>query len=1048
MEDGKARLRLPSGAIPLLIVLLSAAIPWVWAPRFAVIAGIDTPPNVDFSVLFKTTLHTWDPAPNGGISNFVGYGMFFPYFLTGALLQSVGVSPHNITIGALSVAFALGALGFYLFSRLLGAGRPVCALLTLGYTFNFAHTFLAPGSAALFAYAALPWIPLAIAWAARSDRLKQIAIGLAFALASTGLIYIKINPPTYLALFIGGIVLGLLALRSRGFRVPLHMAVSFAVAFVAVNLWWISDFVLGVKIDPTSVTADLNMQNVSVASTLAQVLLLGGSWAFDPTFDASPYFSYAAWYRDGGTQFLLALAPAAAIGVLVAFRMKRAAMWTLAAVLWFVFLNAGYHPPFGWVFLWMFQHVPEFWLYREPLTKFDGILAMLYLCAFLFLIPQLLNVHHRRVAMGLLALSTIGFVVGGLPLATGAVVRPAIGTAPSFRVAVPAYWREFAKWANAQPGGRIAMLPQNAHYELLYDWGYLGADIDGMLLRHPFIDITPSAGYTDAGLKNVEMEWYNTLSRAQADASLLRTLSDALNVQYAVVRHDVRPTLLSPEFTPETRFLPRLQHIGFRQVARFGKLDVYERSCCVAVSTAVPVPVPLQYGDAMPAGAWYPKGYSNAIYVGSVPSAGVTRAAAGWKPSANFIFGLQGQRTDKRAGVRIWSALGPLQSVEFPVRPDDGAFVAVGDLIAPVQNGKTFPWHSEPRSFAVRGQILVGVPTHAPIVSHVPITSGGESSAGYGLLSIRPLGQSCSVVITDTTADPAHLIQGHQQQRVVPPYDDSVTVRVLLNALTTVTATSCSASDTQPLTAEVREYAIKSVNSFALEALPVHTAVPSQFGLHDMGLDRRTVSASCRCVLSYHVLKLAAPDFASVTASNGQPEKFVFGRIDSRGTVIPIDEATMPVPSLQRPVSSGNLVVGCYCGVGVTPNVRVELGAVALQHTATASEHVAAVQVAEASETGSNGAYEAAAPSELLLPESFSNGWHLTVDGKIVPHHSTLTNENAWVVPPGTHRYRLVFSLEDLGSRLQRVAQIAAVAALALILGIALFSVRTRRGES
>lgn len=1033
----------PPGALPLLLVLLSAAVPWAWAPRPAVIAGIDTPPNVDFGVLFKTTLHAWDPAPNGGISNFVGYGMYFPYFLVGAWLQSLGVSAHNITLGALSLAFALGALGFYLFCRLLGANKLVRALLTLGYTFNFAHTFLAPGSAALFAYAALPWVPVAIVWAARSDRWKQVAIGLGFALASAGLIYIKINPPTYLALFLGGVLLGALALRARALRVPFAAVAAFAVAFFAINLWWIADFVLGVKIDPASVTADLNMQSVSAASTLAQVLLLGGSWAFDPSFDASPYFSYAAWYRNGAIQFLLALAPVAAIATLLVFRAKKAAMWTLTAILILVFLDAGYHAPFGGLFLWMFRHVPEFWLYREPLTKFDGILAVTYLCAFAFVLPQLTNVHHRRVAMGMLAVGTVGFIVGGLPLASGAVVRPALGSAPSFKVVVPDYWRQFGRWANAQGGGRIAMLPQNAHYELLYDWGYLGADVDGMLLRHPFIDITPSAGYTDAGMKNVEMQWYDALARPQEDRRLLRALSDSLNVQYVVVRHDVQPTLLSPVFTPEAQFMPRLRHVGFRKVSEFGKLDVYERSCCVAVREASLQSLQVEYSDAMPVGAWYPQQHANAIYVPSLPATAVVKHAA-WVPTANFTFGLRGVRTAAVAGVEIWSSLGALQRASIPASRGIHAFVAAGSLLAPIDQGRVYSWHSDPGSLETRGQIVLANEIHAPIVATAPITTDGQASGGYGLVTVRPLSGACTVVTVNTGADPAHLVDGQQEKRIVFPYQREGTFRTTLGAATTVTANPCDAAGTGAQKLEVREYAIASTSRVNLEALPTQTSTPAESGDVDLLVQRKTTLPQCNCVVSFAVVPLQAPDYVSVTPPAQAGGRMFFGRIDSSGTVYPDDAPPDNNVRLQGAVRAGNLVVGCYCNGG-TPRVRLGFGAVELQHVASAPSAVAIVRHDEMSETGSSGTYDALAPSEMLLPQSFSNGWRLWVDGKIVPHRWTVTNQNSWIVPAGRHRYRVSFWLEDLGSLLQRLAAASAVAALILIVVCIFTSLRITR---
>jgi hypothetical protein len=1031
------RLRVGGSLLPALLVMLSAAIPWAWAPNGFVVAGIDTPPNVDFSVLWKTTLHTWDPAPNGGISNFVGYGMFFPYFIAGSYLQSLGVSPHAITLGALSFAFAVGTLGFYIFTRELGASAPVPALLAVGYTLNLGHTFEAPGSAALFAYAALPWVPLAVVWAARRPVLRQIAIGLGFALASTGLVYIKINPPTYVALFGGGALLALLALRARALRVPLAMLASFTIAFVLMNLWWIADFVLGVRIDPAAVTAGLDLKSVSADSTLAQILLLGGSWAFDPRYDASPYFAYAEWYRSGGVQFLLALAPACVVAALVVFRNLRAAMWTLAAILVLVFLDAGYHPPFGWAFTWMFEHVPFFWLYREPLTKFDGVLAVVYVSAFAFLIPQEVNVHRRRVLVGLLTVASVGFVAGGLPLAGGAVVRPAIGNSPGFQVRVPDYWLQFGRWANEQSGGRIAMLPQNGHYELQYDWGYLGADIDGMLLRHPFIDITPSAGYTDAGMKDVEMEWYRALARPAADTRRIRFLSDALDIQYTVVRRDVQPTALSPVFTPESTYLPRLRAIGFHRVRRFGELDVYERQCCVQVSQAQLRPVSLVYANAMPVQGWYSVRYGQAVYAPGAARA--RKAATRWMPGPRFIFGTQGFQTNSRAGIRMWSALGEIDAASVARVPGQSYFVAIGGLLAPIVDGMAYHWHQNAGLFNGEGHIvsarLVAKRTAQGVLSLPP-----DMTRDYGLVTVRPLSDACSTVTVDGGADPMHLVPGHSEGSVIRPYDRDFTARVLRNGRNTIVVSDCGGRAAPAY--EVSEYAITAEQSFILEASPKRVTSALQYGARQLVLAKRTNEPSCHCVLSYAALPLRAPDTLRVELPPAMHGRTVrIGLLDSSGIARFFAEDPSHRASPDYEADAGNVVVACACG-GATPIVRVTLQSAVPEQLAFVSDARANVRVSASSETGSDGTYDAASLSAVILPQSFSNGWRLTVDGHTVAHFATVTRQNAWVLPAGTHRYHLTFWLEDVGAKLQLLAEITAAVSLMVIVAVAVGSAR------
>ena len=1033
----------------LLVTLASGFVPVFWVHSGFVIAGIDTPPTVDYSVLWKTTQNTWDPAPNGGLSNFVGYGMFMPYLLLGAVLQHVGLTTHGISTGALCFVFGAGALGMVLLAR--RAGFLVAGLLGIAYTLNFAHTFLAPGFGAFLSYAFLPWPAVAATYAAGRARLEQIAIGLVAGIGTLFLLYAKINPPTYVATWLGAALIVAVTLRARGGRAPWAFFCAFTVSAIVCNLWWAVDFALGLKLDASAVTASLNIQSVSDFSSLAQVLLLGGSWALDGRFDADPYFAYAPYYRADIVQVLLALVPAGVIGMLLAFYRRRAALLLLCSIVVLAAIDAGYHAPLGWLFDWTFTHVPGFWLFREPLTKFDGVLAALYVTAFAALLPQLQPAVQRRFASILLGITLVGCIAGGVPLLNGSVIRPATRHSPGYAVSVPAYWHDFGTWANDQQGGRIAMLPQNGHYQLLYDWGYLGSDIDGYVLRHPYVDVTPSVGYTDSPLKTAEQMWYRNLAAEGYDPQLEMRLSDALDIQYAVVRHDVIPSGLSPTLVHPDVYVPRLLAMKFSLVRRFGRLDVYRRACCIDAARPLLAATNFEAATAAIDPTFMPSNVSFSAAAMQPPAGYRMQKIASWfKPAEQFAFGLIGIREGDFAGVRPDSALGDSwnERLGLHVAPGADAFVGIGSALQAIRNGAAVEWVSDPDTKTAEGELL----TATPIASNrgsLPITGSALTQLGQGIVVVEGSGATGKVHF-DTSGDPAHSIEPHQEGWLAPRH--SAVFRTNLTDPFTISMDPESGASDAAVT--VRRYAVVDDQTFVVspEALQPNGRGRTGFGRVVLRLNR-AASIACgsdSCTFAFGALHLHTA--RTVTASSGAsclPQcRWAAFALDSNGSYRPMENGAVSKKGhvFQIALPRGTYALGLLNDSrGASPSnlAFVELSGAARVNVFALRSPLARVYTAEASETSARGHYDAQEPQALLLQQSYSNGWRLYVDGKEMPHAATVISENLWLVPAGRHDFRLVFGLQPIGDALQHVAEIWAM--LAAVAAIALWVVSRRR---
>lgn len=1006
----KPRLPLIAG---LIITIFAACIPWFWIGPNSVIAGIDIPPMVDYHVLYLTTLHTWDSAPNGGISNFVGYGMYWPLFVAGMMLQAVGATPHIINIGAMSLTFAVGALGMYLLAR--KAGYLAAAALGLAYTLNFAHVFLLPAIGTVIAYAALPWMPLIVIWSSERDRRQQIVIGVVAGLLSTAMICSKINPPTYLTAFVGGVVLSIIGLIAARRRMPVSFIVAFAVSFVVFNAWWIYDFLASLRLDPSAVTAQSHVGAVSADSPLSQVLLLSGSWAFDPAYDKAPYFSYAQWLRRPVTQMLLAMLPLGSIGLLLLFSRVRGAIAALVSTAILSILCEGYHPPFDPLFRFFLRHVPGGWLYREPLTKFDGILLAVYLMGFVAVLPQLRLKRDRIVGYACLALCCIGAVVGGWPILNGSVIRHSGDGRPGFAVQVPQYWYQFAAWANTQRDGRIVMLPEYGEYQVMYDWGYLGADIDGMLLRHPFIDATPSVGYTDSAVQSAALLWYDNLFRKFSyDVKLSRSLANALAIKYAVVRKDVVPSIQSPRLASEKRYLPRLAALGFRQVRSFGQLDVYERRCCVNVGSAHLEGASLFTENRDIRFDANPDVISPDTVLSKSIAAG--KSAMFVYPSRQFVFSLSAWRVF--GGFELYPVDGfrrlESDAAPVPVKGMDIAFISVGSDLEEITAGRIFDWVSSPGLKVARGAIITAAKARSRrVVALSYCTLPPIKTDGGAVVVVRPEIFGHTRV---TFSESGHVVDAIDTMSGVHPL---AVFRLSSPKPLGITVINVSAVQ-QPVRFVASEYAIRAINGWQIRPqgrllnqspsqpqptrVPLDAARSGEFRMRYPAMLQVGVGTSSGTVSIWRILKVGR--LQEWTGPMGG--QIALGAGEYGISLANPGPNTDSIPLYSHPFSVARVTL--MPGGG-----RIS------------------VSTTRATETSSSGTYRATGTGLLVLRQAYSNGWQLKVDAHLIKHLHTAIMENAWIVPAGFHRFHLNFVLERQSNALLDLAKVAALLVLALV---------------
>ncbi|HEX5275376.1 MAG TPA: alpha-(1-_3)-arabinofuranosyltransferase family protein [Candidatus Rubrimentiphilum sp.] len=277
----------------------------------------------------------------------------------------------------------------------------------------------------------------------------------------------------------------------------------------------------------------------SGSTTIQNAIRLIGSWNWDHSDAAGhAYVPFATWYTRNPLLFLLSflLPVVALVGVMLRSRAK-IGHWKLVIGISLgcsIFFMKGIAPPFGWLFNWLFDHLPGFNVFRDPFSKF-GLPAAVFMALLAglgadYLISAVRGNYKKVAALGL----TAGFLISLAPYLAGQMFR-SVGYAdmPSYYVHMPASYSEAADYLNKIPnqGKRLLVLPFSPQISYTtFLWGFNGPDPLQFIIRRPVIFEPGSWAdpYTAVAVGGVDQS-----------ASALRLRLRELNIGYALIHRDI-----------------------------------------------------------------------------------------------------------------------------------------------------------------------------------------------------------------------------------------------------------------------------------------------------------------------------------------------------------------------------------------------------------------------------------------------------------------------------------------------------------------------------
>jgi arabinofuranan 3-O-arabinosyltransferase len=571
----------------IIAVFVLGLTPLLWLRPGFIVARGDLFPFIEPSLNFPRYVYVWsDPSGLGSVSQAGGYSPAQTIWMSiSFLLSEIGLSIGFIQI-LLEVFYFLGAgLSMYFLATTLYKKEKITPFIaSLFYMFNFLmmlRTFNASASWVLV------FLPLTLAFYVRiidnvKNGQKTLSNILAFSAISAVLMsFATVNP----AFLVEVVIVFMTAfsysiITQKGFRTRLVKAlgVLFVTCFFF-NTWWIIPFsseiftyVIG-SLQLGTTTNVVSLSFVYSRSSFLNLFWLNGIWNWMPE-----YFNFTGYYSNSVLSLLVFVPMIVAFaGFLFKSKYGKINLFFAGAILILMFLSKGLHPPFENVNLFLYNHVPGFFLFREPFIKFYIILviplALLIGSSCNTIVGHLKNsrIRCKTIVYRLFLIFMIcTFLISVFPMLNGQIIPS------STRVKIPDYWYQVSNYLNNVKGDfRVLLTPGDDYYQMNYSWGYYGTDaLAPSLITKPII-YQVSGGY--ATNPEVISLVYQKIEENQTSGFL--NLLALLNVQYILQRNDIvwnssGRTIVSPDQIKS--FLSNQSGITLQ--ASFGNLDLYKVS--------------------------------------------------------------------------------------------------------------------------------------------------------------------------------------------------------------------------------------------------------------------------------------------------------------------------------------------------------------------------------------------------------------------------------------------------------------------------------------
>lgn len=528
-------------AVPFVLAAI-AVNRWFETGRF--IAAGDIAPFIRTG-FERDLFELWNHRVSGSGSATTVVGHTFEVALL-AVTDAVGIPATVAQRLQYGLVVALAVAGAMYLARAVTRAPVAVAAAGVFAVFNPLSTSLLPNPLPLVAVGTAGFLGGLVIRAAAGRRPPAVAVAVALLPAS----YLALNPPLLALVPLWVLAMAVPAYGIAGgaglARAARYLAVA-APAAVVVNLWWAVPTgltLLGTDggVDSVAVTDVSAWAWTHARASVANVMTLTATWTWGSA-------DYAPWSErlDGPSLAWARYAlPALALvaPVVVAGRERRAAASLLPVGLAAILVMKGLHEPLADLNRALYDVVPAFWLFREPVPKIGVALVLVYaVLAGLAVAALEATVRRRRGpgwAAGAAAACVAAPLLAALPLLDGSVIPGARGLFPGAHVRVPEGWHRLANAVNGDPAvDKVLVLPLGEYYQMPTTWGFYGTDATpSQLLTVPVIQRHAGA-YFGAPEAFEETVTRTEEALLEGDVESARRLLRDLSATHVVLRYDL-----------------------------------------------------------------------------------------------------------------------------------------------------------------------------------------------------------------------------------------------------------------------------------------------------------------------------------------------------------------------------------------------------------------------------------------------------------------------------------------------------------------------------
>ncbi|MFC2149403.1 hypothetical protein ACFLQ8_01755 [Candidatus Auribacterota bacterium] len=557
----------------LIVIVILGFIPLLWFRDGCVIAGSDFSGYIDPVLYSSNYFYPWAQPATGGanilmpasIPYYVFFGLFRLFGLGSAVSQKIWL----VTI------FMMSGLSMRFLMRTIAAKRGNKALIlsltaAVFYMINFyvfnIKTFIL-NTAPLYALTPLVMAFLYRMIVVQKDSFKYVVLTALTTLLFMGSVT---NPPFFAVfLFMQFLFLCFIIPLSKSFfsaiKGVLYVILLIALGFL-IHAWWFMPFVrLMLEYQGFGVHQHIYW---NPGSWIKDTFALGGCWAW------GDYYNPVAFpiYQNIFVRYALYLIPVMAFSSLL-LNKKYRYFSCFFAILAFagIFLSKGKGGALGGIFVYFFENVPGFWMFREPYAKFGWITVMGYaglIGIFAQGLYDKVKEKYRRDIYLVPALCLIVISCAAWPVFTRNFIDQKEETSTSFSVQVPQYWKDASKYVNDLDGNfRLFEMPENksSYSQLGWAYGVGGCVLEQCFFKKPCI----SSSYVTVPI--IQYAYYLLRDYSYGKFSGIFKL---LNAKYVYQRNDF--VWQDVRSMPPVKVKKLLDDIGLAKTVSFGAVDLYD----------------------------------------------------------------------------------------------------------------------------------------------------------------------------------------------------------------------------------------------------------------------------------------------------------------------------------------------------------------------------------------------------------------------------------------------------------------------------------------